>query len=56
MGKRGLAPSCLPGPGRATTFYDHASILHGDFAWLNGSKFRRAGWGVGGARVGSLRL
>ena len=27
MGKRGLAPSCLPGPGRATTFYDHASCM-----------------------------
>ena len=52
MGKR-LSALLPPGPGRATTNHD---ILHGDFAWLNGSKFRRAGWGVAGARVRSLRL
>eukprot|EP00964_Phaeocystis_antarctica_P004728 scaffold2564_cov65-Phaeocystis_antarctica.AAC.8 len=46
--QRPLAPRPRPS-------YDHG-ILHGDFAWLNGSKFSRAGWWVAGAQVRSLRL
>ena len=53
MGKR-LSALLPPGPGRAT----RQCILHaawGDFVGLNGSKFRRAGWWVAGARVRTLR-